>query len=186
MGSRSCACVYGISIMYLCVLGLDDVLVCMGSRSCTCVYGVSIMYLCVWGLDQVLVCMGYRSCTYVYGVSIMYLCVWGLDHVLVCMGSRSCTCVYGVSIVPFSTIFIFDFGIVPTLWYFFVFITLIGIIQYKPLNKLQNVAVIYININIHIHLYNFSNQYSLFREWSYIGTRNRAVCTTICQLFRGG
>jgi hypothetical protein len=33
---------------------------------------------------------------------------------------------------------------------FFVFKSLIGIIQYKRLNKLQNVAVIYINIKIHI------------------------------------
>ena len=36
---------------------------------------------------------------------------------------------------------------------FFVFKSLIGIIQYKRLNKLQNVAVIYINIKIHIDLY---------------------------------
>ena len=77
-------------MMYLCVWGLDDVLVCMGSRSCTCVYEVSIMYLCVWGLDHVLVRVGSRSCTCVYGVSIMYLCAWGLDHVLVCMGSPLC------------------------------------------------------------------------------------------------
>jgi hypothetical protein len=74
-----------VSIMCLCVWGLDHVLVCMGSRSCTCVYGVSIMYLCVLGLDHVLVCMGSRSCTCVHGVSIMYLCVWGLDHELVCI-----------------------------------------------------------------------------------------------------
>ena len=38
---------------------------------------------------------------------------------------------------------------------FFVDKSLIGIIQYKRLNKLQNVAVIYINIKIHIDLYNF-------------------------------
>ena len=31
---------------------------------------------------------------------------------------RSCTCVLGTSILPLSTIFIFDFGIVPTVWYF--------------------------------------------------------------------
>jgi hypothetical protein len=30
-------------------------------------------------------------------------------------------CVSGVSILPLSTIFIFDCGIVPTVWYFFVF-----------------------------------------------------------------
>jgi hypothetical protein len=165
----------GVSIMYLCVWGLDHVLVCVRFRSCTCVHVVSIMYLCVWGLDLVLVCigspthkymietpytqvhdrdtihtstwsrppthkymietpytqvhdrdpmhtstvcMGSRSCTCVCGLSIMYLCACGVDHVPVCMGSRSCTCVYWVSIVPFSTIFIFYFGIVPTLWYF--------------------------------------------------------------------
>jgi hypothetical protein len=51
---------------------LDHDLVCMGSRLCTCLFGVSIMYLCVWGLDHELVCMGSRSCTCVYGVSIMY------------------------------------------------------------------------------------------------------------------
>jgi hypothetical protein len=33
--------------------------------------------------------------------------------------------------------------------------TIIGIIQYKQLNKLQNVAVIYINIKIHIDLNHF-------------------------------
>jgi hypothetical protein len=67
----------------------------------------------------------------------------------------------------------------------FVFKSLIGIIQYKRLNKLQNVTVIY--IKIHIDLYHiFFYQYSLFRGWSYIGTGNRAVCTTIFQLFRGG
>ena len=68
---------------------------------------------------------------------------------------------------------------------FFVFKSLIGIIQYKRLNKLQNVAVIY--VKIHIDLYHiFLYQYSLFRGWSYIGTGNRAVCTTIFQLFRSG
>ena len=36
---------------------------------------------------------------------------------------------------------------------FFFFKSLKGIIQYKRLNKLQNVAVIYINIKIHIDLY---------------------------------
>ena len=69
---------------------------------------------------------------------------------------------------------------------FFVYKSLIGIIQYKPLNKLQNVAVIYINIEIHIDLYIYFYQYSLYRGWSYIGTGNRAECTTIFQLFRGG
>ena len=38
---------------------------------------------------------------------------------------------------------------------FFADKSLIGIIQYKQLNKLQNVAVIYINIKIHIDQYNF-------------------------------
>ena len=32
----------------------------------------------------------------------------------------SCICVLGVSILPLSTIVIFDFIIVPTLWYFFI------------------------------------------------------------------
>ena len=32
---------------------------------------------------------------------------------------QSCICVLGVSIVPVSTILIFDFEIVPTVWYFF-------------------------------------------------------------------
>ena len=35
---------------------------------------------------------------------------------------QSCICVYGVSILPLSTILIFDFGIVPTVWYFLLFI----------------------------------------------------------------
>ena len=61
----------------------------------------------------------------------MYLCVWGIDqawilsgHVFVCLGYRpskdtegSCICVLGVSILPLSTILIFYFGIVPTVWY---------------------------------------------------------------------
>ena len=33
----------------------------------------------------------------------------------------SCTCLLRVLIVPLSTILIYDFGIVPTVWYFFVF-----------------------------------------------------------------
>ena len=154
--------------MYLCVCGLDHVLVCVGSRSCTCVYGVSIMYLCVWGLDHVPVRTGSRSCTCVYGVSIMYLCVCGLH-------------------CAFFYYFHIWFWNCSDIVIFFVFKSLIGIIQYKRLNKLQNVAVIYINIKIHIDLYHiFFYQYSLFRGWSYIGTRNRAVCTTIFQLFHGG
>jgi hypothetical protein len=130
--------VYGVSIMYLCVWGLDHVLVCMGSRSWTCVYGVSIMYLCVWGLDHVLVCMGSRSCTCVHGVSIMYLCVWGLH-------------------CAFFYYFHSWFWNCSDIVIFFVFKSLIGIIQYKRLNKLQNVAVIYINIKIHIDLYHISD-----------------------------
>jgi cytochrome c oxidase subunit IV len=63
----------------LCVWGLDHVLVCMGSRSCTCVYGVSIMYLCVWGLDHVLVCMGVSImylCLYCYKRTVLsFICV---------------------------------------------------------------------------------------------------------------
>ena len=34
---------------------------------------------------------------------------------------RSCICVLGISILPLSTILIFDFGIVPTVWYFWYF-----------------------------------------------------------------
>ena len=33
----------------------------------------------------------------------------------------SCVCVLGVSILPLSTIFLFDFGTVPTMWFCFVF-----------------------------------------------------------------
>jgi len=33
----------------------------------------------------------------------------------------SCICVSGVSILPLSTILTFDFGVVPTVWYFCVF-----------------------------------------------------------------
>ena len=35
---------------------------------------------------------------------------------------RSCICILGVSILPLPTIFIFDFGIVPTMWYSLFFI----------------------------------------------------------------
>jgi hypothetical protein len=34
---------------------------------------------------------------------------------------RSCNCLLGVSVVPLSTIFLLEFGTVPTVWYFFVF-----------------------------------------------------------------
>jgi hypothetical protein len=37
-----------------------------------------------------------------------------------------------------------------------------------------------------VYLYIYFYQYLLFRGWSYIGTGNRAECTTIFQLFRGG
>ena len=37
---------------------------------------------------------------------------------------RSCICVLEVSIMPFSTIFLFDFGIVQTMCYFLFFISL--------------------------------------------------------------
>ena len=56
----------------------------------------------------------------------MILLVW--DHILLkCLhvpsqeSERSCFRVLGVSILPLSTILIFDFGIVPTVWYFLVF-----------------------------------------------------------------
>ena len=32
---------------------------------------------------------------------------------------RSCVCVLGVSILPLSTALLFDFGIMPTMWYVF-------------------------------------------------------------------
>jgi hypothetical protein len=55
----------------------------------------------------------------------MILLVW--DHILLkCLhvpsqeSERSCIRVLGVSILPLSTILIFDFGIVPTVWYFFI------------------------------------------------------------------
>jgi hypothetical protein len=38
---------------------------------------------------------------------------------------RSCICVLGLSILPLSTFLIFDFGSVPTVWYFFVFFILL-------------------------------------------------------------
>ena len=37
---------------------------------------------------------------------------------------RSCFCVLEILILPLSTILIFDFGIVPTVWYFLLFILL--------------------------------------------------------------
>jgi hypothetical protein len=37
---------------------------------------------------------------------------------------RSCICVLGLSILPLSTFLIFDFGSVPTVWYFLFFILL--------------------------------------------------------------
>jgi hypothetical protein len=42
-------------------------------------------------------------------------------------GGRACIGVLVVSILPLSTIFIFDLGTVPTLWYFFIlFIAIIN------------------------------------------------------------
>ena len=35
---------------------------------------------------------------------------------------RSCICVLGATILSFSTILVFDFGIVPTVWYFLFFV----------------------------------------------------------------
>ena len=32
------------------------------------------------------------------------------------VSEQSCICVLGVSILPLSTIFLFDFGIIPTVW----------------------------------------------------------------------
>ena len=37
------------------------------------------------------------------------------------LGKWEVLCVLGVSILPLSTIFLFDFGTVPTVWYFWVF-----------------------------------------------------------------
>ena len=44
----------------------------------------------------------------------MYLCARAID--VAC--ERSCICVLGESMLHLSTILIFDFGIVPTVWYF--------------------------------------------------------------------
>ena len=50
----------------------------------------------------------------------MYLCV---------RGQRSCICVLGVLILPLSSILIFDFGIIPTVRFFF-FILLVNRFKY--------------------------------------------------------
>ena len=42
-------------------------------------------------------------------------------------------CVLGISILPLSTILIFDFGIVPTVWYFLSFILYMSVAKYWPL-----------------------------------------------------
>ena len=82
--------------MYLCVRGIvtKPVQSQESEWSCICVLGVSLP-------SQV----SQRSCICVLGVSI--LCV-----------RVSILCVR-VSILPLSTILIFDFGIVLTVWYFF-------------------------------------------------------------------
>jgi hypothetical protein len=48
---------------------------------------------------------------------------------------RSCICVLGLSILPLSTFLIFDFGSVPTVWYF-LFFYFITVVYYK----LRNIA----------------------------------------------
>jgi hypothetical protein len=42
-------------------------------------------------------------------------------HNIIYQSERSRVWVLGVSILSLSTILVFDFGIVPTVWYFFVF-----------------------------------------------------------------
>ena len=43
-----------------------------------------------------------------FPIQVMYLCIRGI----------SCICVLRVSILPISMILIYDFGMVPTVWYF--------------------------------------------------------------------
>jgi hypothetical protein len=47
---------------------------------------------------------------------------------------RSCICVLGLSILPLSTFLIFDFGSVPTVWYFLFFFIFITVVYYKLRN----------------------------------------------------
>jgi hypothetical protein len=42
---------------------------------------------------------------------------------------RPCICVLGVSILTLSMIFLFYFGIVPTLWYFLFFLLLVSMLH---------------------------------------------------------
>jgi len=97
----------------------------------------SVMYLCVGVISHVFVCWGYQSCICVLGLSVMYLCVGVISHVFVCWGYLSCICVLGLSIFPLSTILIFDFGIVPTVWYFLFFTLLLRIALYPMENVLK-------------------------------------------------
>jgi len=53
--------------------------------------------------------------------TILTLLLFTEVHVLRLESERSCICVSGVSISPISTILIFCFEIVPTVWYFIVF-----------------------------------------------------------------
>ena len=52
-------------------------------------------------------------------------CISGTFYWYACTNSGMwglCICILGVSILPLPTIFIFDFGIVPTMWYLLFFI----------------------------------------------------------------
>jgi hypothetical protein len=72
------------------------------------------MYLCVM---YMYVCVMYMYLCVMY----MYVCVMYMYLCVMCV-LCTCICVLWVSILPQSTIFLFDFGTVPTVMYFcFVF-----------------------------------------------------------------
>ena len=71
----------------------------IGVSSCICVIGVS-------------------SCICVIGVSSC-ICVLGVSSCICVLRVSSCICVLGVSILSLSTMFLLDFGTVPTVWYYF-------------------------------------------------------------------
>ena len=84
--------------------------VCLQKSVRSCIFQTVISWCFVYLQESV------RSCICVLGV--MYLCV--RVHVFVCQ--RSCIYVLVVSILPISTIFLFDFGNVPTVSFFVCFL----------------------------------------------------------------
>jgi hypothetical protein len=63
---------------------------------------------------------------------------------------RKCICVSVISILPLSMILIFDFGIIPTVWYFLFFILLCGFKQFRIYDMIFE--TIYHNANILCHV----------------------------------